>query len=207
MRLRTRTYNGFSAWILASVLLLAGATGAESQTRLDLTDESRLWIEGSSSVNTFTCVAAEVDGAGLFREVSDPALVEAELRVPVRRFDCGKDRMNKDLYAALKANDYPEIHFRLEDVALEEPAAGAGTYSLKVTGQLSIAGTERTFELPVQALQAADGTYRAAGRLPLLMSDFGIDPPTALLGLIKAHNEITVCFDLVATAGSDYYSN
>jgi polyisoprenoid-binding protein YceI len=207
MRLRTGTYKGFSAWILAGVLLLAGATGAESQTRLDLTDESRLWIEGSSSVNTFTCVAGEVDGGGLFREVPDSALVEAELRVPVRRFDCGKDRMNKDMYAALKAKDYPEIHFRLEDVDLEEPAAGAGTYSLQVTGQLTIAGTERTFELPVEALQSADGTYRAAGRLPLLMSDFGIDPPTALLGLIKAHNEITVCFDLVATADSDYYSN
>jgi hypothetical protein len=31
------------------------------------------------------------------------------------------------------------------------------------------------------------------------MSDFNVEPPTALLGLIKADDELTVKFDLIAT--------
>jgi hypothetical protein len=51
----------------------------------------------------------------------------------------------------------------------------------------------------VQGQQRADGTYQATGSLPLLMSDFGIDPPTAMFGLIKVHDQITVRFKLIAT--------
>jgi hypothetical protein len=72
---------------------------------------------------------------------------------------------------------------------------------------LTIAGTERLVSLTVQGQQRANGAYQATGSLPLLMSDFGIDPPTAMLGLIKAHDEITVRFKLIATAQERHYTN
>jgi len=37
---------------------------------------------------------------------------------------------------------------------------------------------------------------RAEGALPLLMTDFGVKPPTALLGTLRTANKITVKFSL-----------
>jgi len=204
-----RRYSIVESLLIGLLLLLCSAQVAGSQPRVTLAGESRLWIEGSSSVNTFVCVAGAVDGAGSF-SAQRPAgahVAEAELLVPVRGFDCGKARMNKDFVAALKVEAHPQIRFRLNEAELTASANDAGWGHLRVTGRLTIAGTERTVTMHVKGQRSADGTYRATGELPLLMSDFGIDPPTALFGLIKAHDPITVRFDLVAIPQSDYYTN
>jgi hypothetical protein len=38
---------------------------------------------------------------------------------------------------------------------------------------------------------------KAEGELPLLMTDFGVKPPTALLGTLRTDNKITVKFSLL----------
>jgi hypothetical protein len=48
--------------------------------------------------------------------------------------------------------------------------------------------------------QPTDAQTQLTGKQRLLMSDFGIDPPTALLGLIRARDRILVRFDLVAVS-------
>ncbi|MGH9361260.1 MAG: hypothetical protein ACRD2T_05030, partial [Thermoanaerobaculia bacterium] len=40
------------------------------------------------------------------------------------------------------------------------------------------------------------GRYRITGALELKMTDFGIQPPTALMGLIRAGDGLRVRFDL-----------
>lgn len=203
----TRLFSIYG-WLLAGLLLLSSTQGADAQPRVTLADESQLWIEGSSSVNTFTCAAGTVDGTGIFARPSAPRDVTAEVWIPVRQLDCGKARMNNDLYTALNAQVHPHILFRLDEAHLVTSATDDdGMSYLRATGQLTIAGVERTIALNLQGHQRPDGTYRATGSLPLRMSDFGIDPPTALLGLIKAHDRITVRFDLIATTQLANYTN
>jgi polyisoprenoid-binding protein YceI len=211
MKPQARSYRFLLCVLMVLASLLSGAQRATAQVRLTLDDESQLWIEGSSSVNTFTCDAGTIDGTGFFETQTSPGSREAiaEVTVPVRQFDCGKSRMNQDLYDALKAEAHPQIRFRLSKAELAAPATDTGAYPLPlhVTGKLTIAGAERPVTLAVQGQQQPNGTYRATGSLPLLMSDFGIDPPTALLGLIKAHDKITVRFNLIATPQASSSSN
>lgn len=42
----------------------------------------------------------------------------------------------------------------------------------------------------------ASGVVRATGTVPFRMTDFGIKPPTAFFGLLKARDDVTVRFDL-----------
>jgi hypothetical protein len=35
------------------------------------------------------------------------------------------------------------------------------------------------------------------------MTDFNVDPPTALLGLIKVHNDIKINLDITASVGKN----
>ncbi len=192
------------------VFLVSFAQLADAQVRLVVQDESELWIDGSSSINTFTCKANIISGFGdVHDKVSTRTGADvAEVTVPVGRFDCGNQRMNEDFYHALKAEDYPYIQFQLIDAApaAKDPVTGTESMHLYVAGHLSIAGTARTIQVTVQGKQLSNGMYQATGKIPLKMSDFGIDPPTAIFGLIQANDKITVHFNLIAAAKEQHFT-
>lgn len=193
--------------MIASLMLLAFAAPAAAQ-QVVLLPESEVHIDGSSTVSGFTCRAGTVRGvgalageAGLVRKAGYGAArrADVEIRVPVATFDCGKQRMNQDLYRALQASEHPFIEYALETAeVVGAPADAAGPYRVQATGRLTIAGTTRDVEVVLDGERLADGRLQARGRLPLRMTDFGIEPPTALLGLVRAHDAITVRFTLVA---------
>jgi hypothetical protein len=64
---------------------------------------------------------------------------------------------------------------------------------------LTMSGAEKTIEMDVEATSLTNGRFRFTGEVPLLMSDFGIKPPKALLGTLKTGDRIVVRFDVVAT--------
>lgn len=184
--------------LFALLLLLGGQPAAGQHQVVVEPEESELLIEGTSTVNSFTCEAEEIEGRARLDSSGQAQRTEAtaEVVVPVRQFDCGKQRMNWDLYDALKASAHPFIRFELDtaEVVEQEPKA----YQLRTSGWLTIAGTEQPVTLEVDAQHLPDGRYRAQGSQPLSMRAFGIDPPSALLGLVKAHDRIVVHFDLIA---------
>lgn len=188
--------------ILTLLPLLFTATAA-GQKRATVAPESHLWIEGSSTVNRFMCEAGQISGEASLNGSQTDAFVV----VQVETFDCGKSRMNRDFYDALKSDEHPRIVFELDDARLSAPEDEV--YEVVVTGRLTIAGVTRSVSLVAEGRGNGDNGYRLTGRLPLSMTDFNVEPPTALAGLIKAHERIVVGFDLVAdidaaaaTAGS-----
>jgi len=50
--------------------------------------------------------------------------------------------------------------------------------------------------MDVGTTRLADGTIEARGEVPILMSDYGIKPPTALFGALRASNRVVVKFAL-----------
>lgn len=178
---------------------------AGAQDAYVLAPESRLRIEGTSTIDTFTCEAETIAGSGQLQgsrdvpgEKSRIGSEEAsvELIVPVTSFDCGKARMNRDMYEALKASSHPEIGFLLDGVEVVNSNSDGEEYNLRATGRLRLAGEERQVTVSVRGSNLPDGRLRATGAVDLLMSDFGITPPSALLGLVRARDQITVAFDL-----------
>lgn len=186
--------------LLTAVAGLTLALAPAREARVTLLPESRLAISGTSTVNRFTCATDEVDGEGRIPLDAAPRVraeqSEAWLRVPVETFDCGNRRMNGDFLDALKAKEHPEIRFELADVDLGDTVGD--DRRVLAMGQLTIAGNARQVSVELLGRQAGDGRLVAEGSVPLRMTDFGIDPPTALMGLIKAHDHIVVRFDLVA---------
>jgi hypothetical protein len=69
-------------------------------------------------------------------------------------------------------------------------------------GTLRIAGRERVVRVPVEVQQQRDGSLRAQGALPILMTDYGITPPKALFGVLRTENRIVVKFDLLVDRAS-----
>ncbi len=187
----------------AAALLWTSALNAQSLERVVVQEGSRLWIEGASTVNEWTCAAGSLQGRAIVatEEVVREAAVEpsARLAVPVKSFECGRERMNNDFARALRASQYPEIQYQLTDAqVLDEESTTDGWIRLNVRGELSIAGTTRTIETVAMGRRLQNGQFQVRGSKELTMTSFGIRPPVALLGLVKAHDEIEVHFDLVA---------
>jgi polyisoprenoid-binding protein YceI len=120
--------------------------------------------------------------------------------IKVDSIECGKRKMNQDLQKALQAEKYPEITFLFQEAELlSEPENQDDGFELEVRGLLTVAGTTKEISFTTIAYYIDPGRVRARGGTTINMTDFGVDPPTALMGLIRANEELTVNFDLIAT--------
>jgi polyisoprenoid-binding protein YceI len=178
----------------ASLLLAAFAIEPPVANLYQVGAGSEIWLEGRSTVDRFTCHATDFDGSA---EIRGEATVRVNLAIPVKDLDCGRRRMNSDLQDALQADKHPEIRFSLIDVKPEKEVE-PGLHRLRVTGTLTMAGAQRRITFIATGRQDGSGRLAGTGSVDLKMTDFGIDPPSALLGLVRAHDDIRVRFNLVA---------
>lgn len=165
-------------------------------TRYEVASGSRFWIDGTSTMGAYRCNGSRIAGSG---DV-EPPRVAAELTIPVASFDCGQSRMNRDFRAALHGATHPTIRFTVDRaVALQRESRPGAWVRVRATGRLRLAGTERPIELEAQGRRRSDGRVQIRGAHPMQMTDYGIDPPTGLGGLVRAHDRLVARFDLLAT--------
>ena len=184
-------------------LFLRASTPA-TPLRLSVRPDSRLWLEGSSNVRDWRCnattldAAIDVDDAGTRAGRVSPIahLRGVQVRVPTHALTCGRSQMDNIMYKALHVDDEPDCRQIIGrfDVITE---SGDVDRNLVMQGTLRIAGRERVVRVPVVVQQQRDGSLRAQGSLPILMTDYGIRPPTALFGVLRTENRIVVKFDLL----------
>jgi len=192
--------------IVALLTLIAGVARAQD-TRIAVTPDSKLWIDGTSNLHGWTCRATALDAAidldaALATQIATAppkALKRVQVKVPVKSLKCGHGAMDDNLYKALKADQSPDISYIL---ATFEAAPGEtkDTFTLHTIGTLMVAGAEKKIEMDVVATRLADGSVTAKGIVPIKMTDFGIKPPTAIFGRLKTGDEVKVNFELTVGA-------
>ena len=162
--------------------------------------ESRVWVEGTSSVRSYTCEAAEVKGkvdagAAALDVAALAGVVKAvEVVVDAAALDCGNGTMNNHMRKALKVTEHGTISFRLADY--QAVAAGAET-QVKMNGTLEIAGKQQPITVTGVASAAADGAIRVKGSHTIKMTDYGVKPPSLMMGTMKVHDPVKLNFDVV----------
>jgi hypothetical protein len=196
---------------LATVTSLVGtpAHGQEGTDvlRLAVREDSKLWIEGSSNLKAWSCKATSLEADISVDSSWDRAISEhdfanlvrrVDVKVPVRALKCGNGKMESIMYDALRAGDAASTYIVASFEAVRRE--GADDPFVRTVGTLSIAGTEKPVRMNVRAERLADGTIRAVSEVPIRMTDYGVKPPTALLGAIRTGNEVMVKFELFVAA-------
>ena len=169
---------------------------------------SKLWIDGTSNIDSFTCKSHLVKGyaeIGQGLRVNSPSSDDDTVIVSVlvHSLDCGQGLMNADMYNAMKADKYPMIKYELLDAHLSSyPDSLSGWFTLDTKGNLYIAGEKNIVNIKMQVEKLPNGNYRLVGSKPLSMLNYGIIPPSHFFGLIHAHDKLVVHFDLLATRES-----
>ena len=191
---------------LMLVLLASSFTPTSTPLSYRILQDSRLFLEGTTNVNTFVCKCACVQSFPRLQfemevkeEGQKAVFDEAGLNIRTTDLDCGNRNMNKDLHESLKASQYPSIAIVIQEAGLKSGAVLAGGHEwtyITAKAQLTVAGVERSARLKIKAQQTGPGTYRFLSQYTIKMTDFNIEPPTAMLGLIKVNDRIEIHFDL-----------
>jgi hypothetical protein len=181
-----------------AVALIAGAP-AVAQSPLAI-DSGKVTIAGSSNVHEWTAATSKIRvtrarvapaaGADLWATALKPGVIEAfEIAIPAATLSAPKGDLDKNMHKALKVTEHADITFKL--VRFE--AAATGTRAI---GLLKIAGVEKEVALDITTKRAG-ATLAVNGRVDLLMTDYGIAPPKAMLGMLKTDPKVTITFETV----------
>lgn len=103
--------------------------------------------------------------------------------------------MDKKAWDALDAKKYSTIRF--ESNQLFEIKSKDKTTEGQLTGELELNGIKKTLLVPYKGETEQNGDVIVKGDVTLKMSDFGIVPPTAIMGTLKTGDMVTVSFTLV----------
>jgi polyisoprenoid-binding protein YceI len=204
LHLRVHTVS-ISALALLAAAVLSVPLVAQDAGRAPLTlGTTRVSIAGTSNIHAYTAstttvrltraqVARVASGANFWDDVVKPGQLEAfEIVIPAATLTSPKEGLDKNMHKALKVQEFPDITFRLTRFT----AAPANAGGLNAIGVLKIAGVEREVTLALTTARAENGLV-VKGEVALLMTDFGIKPPVAMLGMLKTDPKITITFETV----------
>jgi hypothetical protein len=161
---------------------------------------SSITIGGSTNVNKYKCAIPKYTG-------NDTLLLTAErgkgayfkkgvVKLEASRFDCEKNVITKDFAETIQAKKYPYITLNFtsferapEFAETEEPFRG------KIT--VTLANASVPCEVRCKIVKDKNNLIHLRGWHLFKFSDFNLQAPTKMMGLIKVEELITVDFHLV----------
>jgi polyisoprenoid-binding protein YceI len=193
--------------LMAAAAVGLGATAAVAQgpsaIRLRLEPGSEITIEGTSTLHDFHCktdkILAYVDVDPAYTKdltkVAKP-LVSVKVNIVAKTLTCGNGTMDNNMYKTLKTDQFQLIKYTMSGYDLLE--ATSSSFSANTKGTLQIAGQDKPVDMKINAARLAEGKASAEGEETIKLTDFGIDPPSFMLGRLKVGNEVKVKFNLKA---------
>ncbi|RUA18438.1 MAG: YceI family protein [Flavobacteriia bacterium] len=161
-------------------------------------NEGEVKVTGTSTLHDWEEVAEQRSGSMVVDLTGElPSISSLKFTVEAESLKSGHDGMDKNTYKALNTGKYKEIVFKMGEVKSISPVvSSANKYKVVASGDLTIAGKTNRVDLPF-TLTVSDGKAVLEGKKPLKMTDFGIEPPKALLGTIKTGDEIEVHYNTI----------
>jgi polyisoprenoid-binding protein YceI len=182
-------------FFLLPVLLLASA-GEPAQDLYTLSGEYTVTIGGTSNLRDWKENVGNVSGAMEAGVNPDGSISLDAIRISMEvlsiKSDMGRVMDNKT-YEALKASVHPEILFTLATPLRLIPVRDCAN-TIPVKGNLLLAGVSRPVTMLVKTFEITRGKLQFEGFQNLKMTDFGVKPPTALFGTMRASPDITIHF-------------
>lgn len=180
------------------VLFMGTVLAVNAQTKYFLDNSSSsLVVEGTSSFHDWEMEANDLKSSIVlrFNENTLTTIEDVDFVSPAKKILSDNSIMNSKTHDALKVDKNPEIIFTLKSVNRLD--VNGNSISGVVTGILKIAGIARTIQINFSGWMNPDHLVTLSGTVPIKMSDFNIDPPTAMLGALKTGDDIKVHFEVL----------
>jgi polyisoprenoid-binding protein YceI len=187
--------NVITICFLVLAFFFSGLTNIFAQEKyhagtLDLT------VSGTSTLHDWEMKSSKGQFDAMILVVNDKVtLSELSFNFPAESLKSGHSLMDKNTYKALKTEKNPNISFVL--LSGNITALSINTYQLKGTGKLTIAGNSiQTDLVATLKYNPADKSFTCTGTKKFKMTQYGVKPPTVMLGAIKTGDEISISYNL-----------
>lgn len=182
-------------FLFISIIALLLATGVQAQESYKVqAKNSQLVVTGTSSLHDWEMEATNFNAETLLKmdgnSISE--ISKIEFKAPVSGLKSGKNTMDNKAHDALKEKKFPEIKFSLD----KNNSVNISGSKANLTGLLTIAGKSQEVKLTADFDVENPQKFSVTGSVPVKMSDFEIDPPTAMMGAIKTGDDVVVKFTL-----------
>lgn len=197
---KVQTSQGIWAGLKFTILLLLLATqtlSAQTVYKLNPGKGTVLNVSGTSNVHDWTMTSTLAESQGVFRLNAKGEIINLSnfsFSAAAKSLKSGKSSMDSRTYKTLKADEFPTINYQLKsvDIAMIQP----NKYKIQTKGNVSIAGKTQPIAMVVTAVVNADQSITCTGSTPLKLTDFGVEPPSFMLGAMKVGNDLTIKFDI-----------
>ena len=181
-------------YLIISALLLSVHIIATAQSSFHLDKAaSKITILGTSSVHDWEIVVTEFNcNAAITVDANNMASVSGvNVTCQVENVEADNRIMSNKTYKALDGDKHPQITFKSTGSATLACGSEAS-----IKGKLTIAGQTKDVTLPFKLVAENGSTIKINGKVPVKMSDFKIDPPTAMMGALKTADDIEIEYDI-----------
>jgi polyisoprenoid-binding protein YceI len=149
-------------------------------------------ILGTTNVHDFKSNVTQAKGEALVNENKE--LQSLVVEIPVRAIKSGEKLMDTKTYETFNVDKNPNITFKLVEV--NSLRVEGSQVSVTITGNLTMAGVTRKISLKSTGTTTKAGVIEFKGSVALKMTDFKMSPPTAMMGLMKVGDAITLKYDV-----------
>ncbi len=192
---KTNTMRTSLIYQITILLLLSGSMRIQAQNQYSLYSGYTITIQGSSNVHDWTETATKATGDALITWNTDGSFTISQLTFKIEVATIESEHgsiMDNKTYDALKAKSYPYITFKM--TSLKSIVKSGTGYQVKIGGDLTIAGKTKPVEITGMAYVKENGKLLFEGSRSLKMTDFGVDPPTAMMGAMQVGDDVTIKF-------------
>lgn len=179
-------------------MFLGFCISANAQTKFSTKNNISLSVSGTSTMHDWVMKSGTGDCNATFVEDAKGNLIDLttlNFTVSAKSLKSGKDGMDKNAYKALKTDKAPNVTATLKSA--EVSTKDNKNYTIKAVIKLTIAGKTLDTELVAQAKRINDNSYGIKGEKQISMKDFGMEPPSFMLGAVKTGNDVVLNFDAV----------
>jgi hypothetical protein len=186
-----------------------GSPTGERDLLITFTEESELTIIGKTNLGKFSCYCYEwenVDHEQFKGKIQDHKIYfnHAALEIPVEALRCQNRMMTSDLHQLLCSDNqegsikvtFKEAEWYLnslwsEKISQNEPI---GYFNILLT----IGGITKDSKVEIYSSEEKSEHYELStrGAIELQLSEFNIEPPTKMMGMVKVKNTLEIQLDL-----------
>lgn len=181
--------------IIVLIILLSNDSIAQPKFEV-IKDQSSITVSGTSSLHNWEMVLQNYRCRTSI-VIDNPSIIiqKVDFKGISKSLKSDYSIMDKKTYNALNVDTYEEIQF--VSSSLKEIPLNSKSFKGEITGSLFIGGVTNTINLLFTGKIISDKIIQVTGSKKLAMSEFNIDPPTAILGTLKTGDEVVISFNLI----------
>lgn len=174
-----------------SVFFAGASLSAQTPFTVQRSGDNLIELSGASTLHDWTMETRTFAGSASFELLPGnfiTGLHALELTLPVTEIKSKKRALHRKAWKILKAEKFGSIDYRLSSSTV----IGQEDYKTKIAtvGLLSISGTTREVAIDIYCMANKGGSITCTGAYRLKMSDYGVDPPYLLDGLLSTSESV-----------------